>query len=180
MEENDKLFTIRQLMVYGAFVGVVLILNAFLLQNMGINILFNTDERFITNLQPLIIGLGIYFSLKHFSYKILKERLKFGKFLLYGILIGIFFSFIYSFYLVIFIKYISPESINVLEEMMIKQNETSFNFPEDALEQAIKIITQPVFLFFAFFFSTTFWAGVFSLMFGVFNLILPKPKNRNQ
>jgi len=176
MEENDKLFTFRQLMVYGAIIGVLLILNAFLLSSMGINILFNTEEKFISNLQPFIIGLGIYFALKHYSYKIMGEHLKFGKFLLYGIIIGSLFSFIYAFYLVIFVKYISPESIIIFEQMMIEQNETIFNFPEEAINQAINMITQPVFLFFTFFVSTVFWAGVFSLMFALFNLILPKPK----
>lgn len=178
MEENDKLFTLKQLMLYGAIIGVLLILNAVMLSRMGINILFNTEESFITNLQPLIIGLGIYFSLKHFSYKIINERLKFGKFLGFGIIIGAFSSFIYSFYLVIFVTYISPDTIQIFKEMMLDQNQTIFNFPEEAIDQAIQMMTRPIFLFITFLFSTTFWAAVFSLMFAIFNLILPKPKNK--
>lgn len=178
MEENDKLFTLRQLMLYGAIIGVLLIFNAIMLSKMGINILFNTEERFITNLQPLIIGFGIYFSLRHFSYKIIKERLKFGKFLGFGIIIGAFFSLIYSFYLVVFVTKISPDTLQVFEQIMLDQNQTIFNLPEEAIDQAIKLMTNPIFLFITFLFSTTFWAAVFSLMFAVFNLIIPKPKNK--
>ncbi|MBN2663487.1 MAG: DUF4199 domain-containing protein [Bacteroidales bacterium] len=177
MEENEKLFTLKQLMLYGAIIGVLLILNALMLSRMGINILLNTEEKFITNLQPLIIGLGIYFSLKHYSYKIINERLKFGKFLGFGIIIGAFSSIIYSFYLVMFVTYISPDTLVIFKEMMIEQ-QTVFNFPEEALEQAVQMMTHPIFLFITFVLSTTFWSGVFSLMFAIFNLIIPKPKNK--
>ncbi len=177
MEKTDKAFVFRQLMTYGTIVGVLLVINSLFLSFAGINEFTNTEGSFLTNLKPLIIGLGIYFSLKHYSSKILGEQLKFGKFVLYGVVIGVFFSVIYSVYFVIFVKYIDTTTISALKDLIIKQYE-SMELPQNQISIAIDLMTKPIFLFFSYFISNIFMAAIFSVMFAVFNLILPKPKKR--
>ncbi len=176
MQEEDKTLILRQLMSYGAIVGMVLIGNALMLNFMGINIILNQDATFLTNLQPLIIGFGVYFSMKHFSAKVVMQPLKFGKYSLYGLLTSLFFGLIYGLYLVVFIKYISPGTLSSLTQMITDQYK-QVNVPQEIVNQVIPMVSQPIFLFFMFFTSVVFWGFIFTLMFAFLNLILPKPKN---
>ncbi|MBN2893905.1 MAG: DUF4199 domain-containing protein [Bacteroidales bacterium] len=165
-EINDKGLITRQLMTYGAIIGIITTVYSLILFSSGINEFTpSPDAPFIAGLRPIIVGLGIYYSVRHLATKILKIRLKFGKFLLYGILIGLFFSIIDASYYVIFLKYISPSTLDKILETSSELYK-SWNIPYDA-EMAKNIMSKPFVLFMVQLFGSTFQATVYSLIFAV-------------
>lgn len=175
MENIDKKLILRQLMTYGTIIGVLLITNAIILHSFGINDFINTDQRFITNLKNIIMGLGIYFALRHLSLKIIKDKINFGKYILWGIIIAIFFAILYSIFFVIYTKSIAPQTIQILQKNIIEIYK-QMNIQSQYIEIGLKMFKNPIFLFLSNLISTTLIATTYTLIFAILNLILPKPK----
>lgn len=180
MTENiDKGFIVRQLMTYGAIIGVITIIYSLILFATGTNEFIGENDSFTANLRVIIVGLGIFYSIRHYSDKILKERIKFWKFILYGTAIGFFFSIIDSAYFVVFANYIAPETIDKMMELA-KPQYIQLGFSDTDLEMVTNVLKKPFTLFFTFLVQNTLLSAVYSILFAILytfmNSILPKKK----
>ncbi len=175
MTDNNKGLILRQLMTYGTIIGVLTILTSLISNFLGGDSFSETNNG-ASSFMVFIMGFGIYFSLRHFSRKIINSNLSFGKYLAYGTIIGVFFSILYSAYLVVYIKFLNPETLTFFKDVL-KEQYSGMGLPEAQSEFAINMASQPMFLFFSFFISYTFWTAFITLMFDIINLIIPKPKN---
>ena len=177
MDKIERSLIIKQLMTYGAIISVLVIANSYILFLNGVNEYTNTQPTFFQNLRVFILGTGIFFSIKHFSEKILKERVSFGKFLLYGILIGLFFGIIDSFYFVIFVKFIEPSTLDSLIEIT-KEQYTKFQISGYDLDLMSQMMNKPIVLFFTNIFSDIMLSFVYTLFFAILNMIMNSLKKQ--
>jgi len=166
-ENNDKGLIIRQLMTYGAILGSIMVVYSIIIHLTGRNGLIPDENTPMwANLRVVIVGLGIYYSVRHLADKILKQRLSFLKFVFFGICVGFFYSIIESCYFVIYINYISPQTkelmIQIAQKQLIEMNIS--NYDEEYIRQ---IMNRPIAVFFGYLFSGTFGATLYSLIFGL-------------
>lgn len=176
-QELDKQLIFRQLVTYSTIIAALVIANSLLIFFMGGNE-FSTKQpdNSIPNLRILFIGLGIYFSMRHLSDKIIKIKLTFSKYIFYVFLIAIFFAIADSLYFSIYFKFLSPETITIMKDMMLEQYK-QFNFSTDMKNEVVNLLTNPVFLFISQFLADLFTFFVYSLFFGLFYTLLP---NKNK
>lgn len=171
MDKIERSLITRQLMTYGAIIAVLVVANSYILFLNGVNEYTNVQPTFFQNLRVFILGTGIFFSIKHLSEKILKIKVSFGKFLLYGLLIGLFFGIIDSFYFVIFAKYIDPSTLDSLIEIT-KEQYAKFQIPLNDLDLMAQMMNKPIVLFFTNIFSDIVLSFVYTLFFAALNMIM--------
>ena len=176
--EIDKGTKIRQFMTYGAIIGTITIVYSLILYSTGINeFIVSEKESFISNLRVIIVGLGIFYSVRHFSEKILQSKISFFKFIFYGTTVGFFFSIIDASYFVIFTKYIAPSTIDLLYQGAETQY-LAFGISNSDVDTALTLMKKPFSLFLIYLFSNTALTAVYSILFAILysfmNLILPK------
>ncbi len=175
MEKEEKSLIIRQITTYGTIIGALIIVNSIILFLQGINEFTNTNPSFFQNLRILIAGGGIFFSMRHLTDKILERRISFGQYLLFGLGIGLAFGIIDAFYFVIFVKYLDPSTIENMLKITAEQY-TQLGFTEDQISVIETTMQQPVALFFSYLFADLLNAFIYAFFFGLFYIILPRPK----
>ena len=176
--ELDRGTKIRQFMTYGAIIGTLTVIYSLILYATGTNeFIVNEKESFFANLRVVIVGLGIFYSVRHFSEKIINNKLSFIKFVLYGTTIGFFFSVIDASYFVVFTRYIAPSTVELLYQGAEAQY-AAIGLSNTDFETALTIMKKPFSLFIVYLISNTALTAVYSIMFAILyslmNLILPK------
>ena len=135
-DNTDKGLIIRQLMTYGSIIATITIVYSLILYSTGNNeFIPKEDSDFLTNLRILIIGLGIFYSVKHLADKILQKKLTFGQFLSYGVLTGVFFGILDSAYFLIFTQYIAPSTLNNFFALITPQY-NELGIPQEQIDMA--------------------------------------------
>lgn len=177
MDKTTKGLITRQLMTYGAIISVLVILNSYILHINGINEFTNREPSFMQNLRVLILGMGIFFSVKHISEKVLKITISFGQYLLFGTLIGLFFGVIDSFYFVVFIKYIEPNTLEAIIEFTSNQY-AMFDFSAEEMTLMTDMMSKPVVLFFTNLFSDILISFIYTLFFAILHVAINSLKKR--
>jgi len=173
-QEIDKQLIFRQLITYSTIIAALVIANSLLIFfTGGKEFAPNQPENSIPNLRILFIGLGVYFSMRHFIDNILKIKITFLKYVYYVFLIAVFFGIADSLYFSIYFKYLSPETITIMKDLMLEQYK-QFSFSADVQNQVVSLLTNSVFLFISQFLADLFTFFIYSLFFGVFYVILPK------
>ena len=175
MEKAEKNLIIRQITTYGTIIGFLLVLNSIFLYLQGINEFTNMQPSFLQNLRMFIIGGGIFFSIKHLTDKILQQRISFLQYLLFGVAVGLSFGIIDAFYFVIFVKYIDTSTIDTMLKFVIEQY-SQLGVSSDTLALLQTSMHQPITQFFSFLFSDIIQTFIYSFFFGLFYIILPRPK----
>ncbi len=179
MNDNiDKNLIIRQLMTYGTIVGTLLIGYALLMYVSGINIfLAKEDSTFLESLRPLIYGLGIFYSVRHLSIKVLQKDFSFKQFLGYGILVGVFSSILTATYFTIFLLYISPETLSTILKTTTEMY-ADLNVAFDA-DMMLNFMQQPILLFFTQLLGDILFAVFYSFIFALLYSFTKKLIKRN-
>lgn len=179
MEKQDKSLIFNYLLKYASIIAILVIANSYILYLNGINEYTNTNPKFIYNLKVIIIGTGIYLGLNNLSYRVLKVKFSFGKYILYGFIMGLLYAVLTSFYFVVYVKKWAPETIDyytsIYDTMQIPK---SMNIdPGYIKELAKQMLQSPVILFFSNFFGEVISFVLYSLLFAIFYVIFPMPKN---
>lgn len=179
MEKKDNSLIFNYLVKYASIIAILVIANSYILYLNGINEYTNTNPKFIYNLKVIIIGTGIYIALNNLSYRVLRVKFSFGRYILYGLIMGIFYGILISFYFVVYVKKMAPETLtyylNLYDTVQIPK---SMNIdPEYVKEMAKQMLQSPIVLFFSNFIGEVVSFVLYSLLFGVFYIIFPMPKN---
>lgn len=178
MSENiDKGLITRQLMTYGAIIGVITIVYSLILYASGTNeFLSNENESFFATLRPIIVGLGIFYSVRHLGEKVLKQKISFGRFIFFGTAVGVFYAIINSAYMVVFLKYVSPSTLTSMLEAT-KEVYATWNLPIDS-NLISEMIQKPIMIFMSQLFGdimiSAFYSLIFAILYTVMNNILHK------
>ncbi len=162
MKKNEFL---KNAMTFGAITGLALIITSV------ISYIFDLQNSTINSfLQYGVIIAGIFIGTRNFRDKLNFGSLSYGKALGSGVLICLFASVVMALYNYIFLKYIDPEFIGKLLEMieneMLKQGLPD-NQVEMALEMQRKIMT-PTWISVIIIPSLTFMGFLFSLVTSIF------------
>jgi len=177
MDKTTKELITRQLMTYGAVIAVLVILNSYVLHMTGVNEFTNKEPSFFQNLRALILGMGIFFSVKHISEKVLNITISFGQYLLFGTMIGLFFGIIDSFYFVVFVKYIDPSTLTEIIEFTSEQY-SMFDFSADEMSLMTNMMSKPFVLFFTNIFSDILISFIYTLFFAIIHIAINSLKKR--
>ncbi len=177
MDREEKILITRQLMTYGAIISVLVIANSYILYLNGVNEYTNTQPSFFQNLRVFILGMGIFFAIKHLTEKILIRKISFGQYLLFGSLIGVFYGIIDSFYFVIFAKYIEPGTLQSLINIS-KEQYKMLQLPTNQLDMMVQMINKPIVLFFTNIFSDILITFFYTLFFAILYVIMNNIKKR--
>ena len=182
-EQNKLIFS--QLIKYASIISVFAVLNSLFLYQKGINVYLNTEESLLFNLKVVIVGLGLFYSMNHLSFRVLRKKLSFGQYLKYGSLISVFYAIPMAVFFAVYILKLAPETINqfkeALQEMQAQmQAQMPTLYSQEQITQMADIFYRsPVFLFFSGFFMEFINMFFYTLLFGLFYIIFPKPKNLN-
>ncbi len=181
MDKEGKKLIINQLIKYASIISVLVILNSLFLYKKGINVYINTEEALLFNLKIVIVGLGLFYSMNHLSFKVLRSRLSFGQYVKYGSLISVFYAIPMAVFFAVYILKLAPETIKNFEEAAQQmQSLMPAMYSEDQISQMADLFYHsPVFLFFSGFVMEFIDMFFYVLMFGLFYIIFPKPKNLN-
>ncbi len=179
MNDNiDKNLVLRQLMTYGAIVGTLLIVYAILMYVSGVNIFVaNEDSSFLESLRPLIYGLGIFYSVRHLSLKVLNKDFSFKQFFVYGSLVGVFSSILTATYFTVFLLYISPGTLSIILEATTEMY-AGLDVAFDA-DTMMNFMQQPILLFFIQLFGDILFAVFYSFIFAILYSFTKKLTKRN-
>ncbi len=177
-DNSEKGYITRQLMTYGAIIGILTTAYSLILFATGTNeFIPKQNESLLGNLRQFIIILGLIYSLKHLSDKVIKAKLTFSKYLLYGTGIGFFYSIIDSAYFVIFLNFLAPETLNFYIDSVNEIFKNSV-LTADEISLIIQKLQKPFTLFISYLFSNTILIAVFSVFIAFINsltsAILPK------
>jgi hypothetical protein len=117
---------LKSSMTNGAIIGAALIVYSLILYLVGINE-FNPNREFsIFSIVPYIIIItGIVWGQIFYRDKVLNGNITYGRSLGYGVMLGVFFAILQTFYLIIFMKFIDTDVLqyifDITEQSMIDQ-----------------------------------------------------------
>lgn len=167
---------LKRMMTYGLIAATTYVAIALLLFSMGINIYIDTENNFLNSLPILALGFVLFFSLRHFEF-VSGKKMNFGNFLLYSFLISIFTAIIISAYYTVFVLKLAPETIDFMFKLL---EDLYKSWGIDVQIELLKdLYKNPVVLFISNFFSQVINIMFLALMLAFFNLIFPKPQNKN-
>ena len=181
MDNEQKKLIINQLIKYASIISVLVVLNSLFLYKKGINVYLNTEENLLFNLKILIVGLGLFYSMNHLSFRVLRKRLSFGQYLLYGSLLSVFYAVPMAIFFAVYIIKLAPETINSFKEALQQmQSQMPAIYSQVQMTQIADVFYHsPIFLFFSGFLMEFVDMFFYTLLFGLFYIIFPKPKNLN-
>jgi hypothetical protein len=140
MEDKSNSSRVKYAMTYGAIIGLTLVVFSVLL--------YLTDQTFnrTLGLFPYTILLaGIYMGTKAYRDKALGGYIKYGKALLFGLIISVFVGIITVFFNFIMVRYIDPGLVDkymaIMEETFENSRFVQPEMMEDALDRARESMT---------------------------------------
>ncbi len=160
--EDKNSNPLKHAMTYGAIIGLILVVYSVLLYLTGLT--FNKGMGLI---QYIVLIGGIYLGTKAYRDKVLGGYIKYGKALMFGLIISVFVGIITIFFNFIMLRYIDPGLIEKYMAIMEEQFQNSRFFPADQMDEMLDRSRESM---------TAIWslpAGVFvfSLFGFVFSLI---------
>ena len=167
---ENQTTTTRTALKWGVIIGIILVLNSTAIYVSG-----QIGNQLWGNLIYLIIGLGVFFSLKDFK----KENqgfMTFSQGLGLGTMMSTIMGLILGFYTFAYMKFIDT-SLNSQMLKMAEQNLEKKGIPDDQIEQSMemmKMAMSPGILFISLLFLIVFVGFVFAL---IISAILKKDKS---
>jgi hypothetical protein len=160
--EDKNSNQLKYAMTYGAIIGLILVVYSVLLYLTGM-----TFNRSMGLIQYVVLIGGIYLGTKAYRDKALSGYIKYGKALLFGLIISIFVGIITIFFNFIMLRYIDPGLIDKYMAIMEEQFQNSRFIPADQMDEMLERSRESM---------TAIWSlpvgvFVFSLFGFVFSLI---------
>jgi hypothetical protein len=149
-------------MTYGAIIGLILVVYSVLLYLTGL-----TFNRSLGLIQYIVLIAGIYLGTKAYRDKELGGYIKYGRALVFGLIISVFVGIITLFFNFIMLRYIDPGLIDKYMTIMEEQFQNSRFIPPDQIDEMLEKSRESM---------TAIWSlpvgvFVFSLFGFVFSLI---------
>jgi len=164
--DNEML---KSSMYHGAMVGAGIIIFSILAFVFGYDE-FSPNEKFnfLSLIPYFIIIFGIILGQKNFRDKILDGKITYGKSVGYGVLVAIFASILHSFYLIIFLKYIEPATLQLIFDIT-EQNFINSGMSSTEIKEVMTLSKK--FILPSLIFGIAINYGIFGLIISLFSSI---------